>query len=76
LSNFKSHLDEAVTLKIGNDNGVGNIFYMDEILNSILESESGPDKCQIRIAESIPIGLTYNGSDPDHLPTYQVRVLF
>ena len=34
--------------------------------------EFEPDNCQIRIVESIPEGLTYNGSDPEHLSTYKV----
>ncbi len=63
-------------LRLGNVNN-GGIVFLDDLsdLISDFESELNPetDRCQIRIVESIPEGLTYNGSDPEHLSTYQVK---
>ena len=45
-------------------------------LVSDLDYQSVADsKCSVRIVESIPEGLTYNGSEPNHLSTYDVKFL-
>jgi len=62
------------TFRIGNsdDASVLLIHLSDLIPDKDYLEEFEPDNCQIRIVESIPEGLIYNGSDPEHLSTYKV----